>query len=130
MRVFVYYNLHRKCLSVRSEEGASRGRVIAHARAVDIKGADFKVSQAGRERVLREKAKNVHAGVKGTLEGLLPLEASDADVQSWKARQAEMPGDDVTYNPYKWSTFVRRADESAIAQAQRCMVVERSIRAH
>ena len=70
MRVFVYFNLHKKCLSVKALEGESKGRVIAHADSVELVNATFKVSQAGRQRVLRERRKNVHAGVVGTMTNL------------------------------------------------------------
>ncbi len=50
MRVFVYFNLHRKCLSVKALEGERKGRVIAHAKAVELVGVTFKVSEAGRQR--------------------------------------------------------------------------------
>lgn len=65
MKVFVYFNLHKKVFSVRAMEGENKGRVIAHTTTVELRDAVFKVSQAGRERVLKEKRKNVHAGVQG-----------------------------------------------------------------
>ncbi len=61
MRVYVYFNLHRKCFSIKALEGAMKGRVIAHRDNVLLFHTTFKVSQAGRERVIREKRKNVHA---------------------------------------------------------------------
>lgn len=67
MRVFVYFNLHKKCWSIRAMEGNQKGRVIAHAQAVELANCTFKVSEAGRQRVLREKRKNVHAGVVGDI---------------------------------------------------------------
>lgn len=91
MRVFVYYNLRKKKLSVKALVGTRKGRVIAHMEVINLKDVSFKVSQAGRQRVLREKRKNVHAGVVGTL-----------------ARSYEMPFVDrrVRYNPYLNETFV------------------------
>lgn len=50
----------------------------------------FKVSEAGRQRVLREKRKNVHAGVLGTVLGIPVLQ----------------PADKAFYNPYKYDSFV------------------------
>jgi hypothetical protein len=90
MRVFVYWNLHRKCFSVKSLEGRDKGRVIAHVPSIMLYRATFKVSEAGRQRVLREKRKNVHAGVAGEwLEG-------------WKP---ECIGERVRYNPYEAAHF-------------------------
>jgi hypothetical protein len=65
MRVEVYYNLHKKCFSIRH-----KGIVISHANTVKLADVTFVVRKAGRERVLREKKKNVHAFVRGNL---LPL---------------------------------------------------------
>ena len=98
-RVFVYRNLHRKCYSVRSME---TGRVICHVDSITLTDAKFKVGKSGRERVLRERRKNVHAGVVGHVADVSLLG------QSIK----------VTYNPYKWTSFVRKSDESSIKTAK------------
>jgi len=60
MRVKVYWNLHKKCFSVQH-----KGRVIEYTDHIILVNAEFKVSQAGRARVLREQRKNVHAFVVG-----------------------------------------------------------------
>ena len=65
MKVFIYFNLHRKCFSVKALEGAKKGRVVAHVNDAIVYNPTFKVSEAGRQRVLRERKKNVHAGVVG-----------------------------------------------------------------
>lgn len=103
MRVFVYFNLHKKLWSVKALEGTQRGRVILHA--VDLALADcvFKVSEAGRQRVLRERCKNVHAGVVGTLLDALPE----------PARCARR----ITYDPYRFSSFVDAASLAPLAHA-------------
>jgi len=91
MKVFVYYNLRRKKTSVKALEGERKGKVILHMEIINLKDVSFKVSQAGRQRVLREKRKNVHAGVVGTF-----------------AKFDEMPKVPrrVRYNPYLNETFV------------------------
>lgn len=100
MRVKVYYNLHKKVFSVVSlERGESYGKVIAHQAEVFLSNAEFKVSEAGRQRVLREQRKNVHAFVTGNLEGNLILDGSAVA---------------VTYNPYKYSSFVRFQDDQPV----------------
>ena len=60
MRVEVYWNLHKKCWSVRH-----KGKVIAHERLVDLIGVTWVVQPAGNARVRREKRKNVHAFARG-----------------------------------------------------------------
>lgn len=84
--VDVYRNLHRKCWSVRH-----RGIVRSHCDTVTLGEATFCVSEAGRQRVLRERRKNVHAVVRGTLvvfDGVV----GDGSLE-------------VVYNPYKGGTF-------------------------
>lgn len=88
-RVFVYFNLHRKIWSIKDPK---TGRVVAHARSVAINDPVFKVSEAGRQRVLAEKKKNVHAGAVGI------LDASRSDF-STEGRPR------VTYAPYKIGHF-------------------------
>lgn len=100
MKVFVYFNLHKRLFSVKALEGANKGRVIAHVDNVSLSDVTFKVSQAGRQRVLREQRKNVHAGVVGTLTPML-----------WGT------GLQVTYNPYKYDTFVCKDTELPILAA-------------
>ena len=63
MKVKVYYNLHKKCYSIVSLEKENYGRVIKHENYVPLTNAQFKVSEKGRQRVLREQKKNVHAYV-------------------------------------------------------------------
>lgn len=82
MKVRVYFNLHRKLFSVM--DCATR-RVIGHRRTVNLSGARFVVSEPGRQRVIREKRKNVHAFVEGTLVEAVP------PTRTWRR---------VSYNPY------------------------------
>ena len=46
----VYWNLNRRCWSVKDP---ATGKVVAHADRVVLSDAVFKVSEAGRQRVLR-----------------------------------------------------------------------------
>ena len=103
-RVQVYYNLHKKCLSIRY-----KGKVIEHAREVTLTDARFHVQPAGRERVLREKRKNVHAYVSGKLKG--SFWHTQAPHYIWTAKQR------VTYNPYKNKTFVDKLTNETITSS-------------
>jgi hypothetical protein len=107
MKVKVYFNLHRKLFSVVALEGERKGRVIAHKTHLRLANAQFKVSEAGRQRVLREKRKNVHAFVVGELcETFYPV-----------AALAAFPGvvvREATYNPYLYSTFVLKDSQEPI----------------
>ena len=106
MRVFVYFNLHRKCFSIKALEGPKKGRVVSHSDKVLIYGGTFKVSEAGRQRVLRERKKNVHAGVVGEWVGSLDDELT--------IERIVYNGTPITYNPYKYDTFVHLYGEHPI----------------
>lgn len=121
MRVFVYFNLHRKCWSIKALEGSQRGRVVAHAKRVNLADATFKVSEAGRQRVLLEKRKNVHAGVVGHWDG-----HCDASAPTWPT--VEPVG--VTYNPYQAATFVRRDNREPVRKAQAVHLADRAALAY
>lgn len=100
-RVFVYYNLHKHTWSVRCEKSK---RVIAHVDSIVLTDVVYKVSKKGRERVLKEKRKNVHAGVQGTILGFYNIE----DLTQFH---------EVTYNPYKYESFVYKDCTGLAAQA-------------
>lgn len=100
MKVFIYFNLHKKCFSIKALEGPNKGRVIAHRSKALVFDATFKVSEAGRQRVLREQRKNVHAGVVG--EWIGAEDGNDAATIDMIATN----GSAITYNPYKHDSFV------------------------
>lgn len=112
MRVFVYYNLHRKLWSVKALEGENKGRVIAHRNEVVLREPKPRVSEAGRQRVIREKKKNVHAGLVG----------------EWIDQKIIQPdGEMITYNPYKYTSFVYADDEQPFTGASLAMMQDRKV---
>jgi hypothetical protein len=105
MKVYVYYNLHKKLWSIKALEDDRKGLVIAHRKHVVLTKVTPKVSQKGRERVLREKKKNVHAGLVG----------------EWNDKKLILGlynADEITYNPYKYNSFVFKEDESKFEYAR------------
>jgi hypothetical protein len=100
----VYYNLHKHTFSV-----TYGGRVITHADYVKLSDVQFRVRQGGREKVLKEKRKNVHSFVIGTL----------LDYCSYPCKNLpDEPNDNiVTYNPYKYSTYVMKDTEEPVFKA-------------
>ena len=105
MRVEVYFNLHKKLFSVRD---CKTGRVVHHTYNIWIEDPVFVVRKAGRERVLREKKKNVHAFVRGTwMQDLLIEDAQKIFDHCGVSKE-------VTYNPYKYDSFVTKHDAKAI----------------
>ena len=102
-KVYVYKNLHKGCWSVRDKKSR---RVIDHADVIVLDNAEFKVSELGRQRVLREKKKNVHAGVEGYI-------SSQEITHSLIEGMVE-----VTYNPYKHSSFVVKSTQEPIKNSE------------
>jgi len=101
--VEVYKNLNHDCFSVRQG-----GIVRFHTKIVCLKNVTYKVSEAGRQRVLKEKRKNVHAFVVGKIchsdevsKETLPFTAA------W-----------VSYNPYKNDSFYVVGDGQKIKKSQ------------
>ncbi len=80
-------------------------KVIGHSESLALDNARFMVNEKGRQRVLKEKVKNVHAFVVGHLADM-PEDTSNL-------------GDQVTYNPYKYSSFVVRDGERPVQNAGR-----------
>lgn len=115
MKVFVYYNLHRKIWSIKALEGPRKGRVIQHSRYIVLTDVKGKVSEAGRQRVLREDRKNVHAGLVGDWTGL--------------GNHAHLNKDSrpVTYNPRKYSTVVYADDETPFDGAGIAVLAGRNV---
>ena len=100
MRVEVYWNLHKKCYSVRH-----KGKVIDHVPYVVLRDVKWVVQPAGRRRVLRERKKNVHAFARGTwLRGNDELDLSNRKLGLTKRQP-------VKYNPYQHRSFVLRQAE-------------------
>lgn len=112
-RVQVYRNLNKPGV-VYSLRDAKTGRVVGYGSDVLLSNVKFRVRQGGRERVLREQRKNVHAFAEGDLVEI------DSPSLGRMARQFEAdlgPWQQIRYNPYKYSSFVRAADERPVKEA-------------
>jgi len=92
VKAAVYWNLHKDIFSIQSREKENYGKVVAHKNSVVIGLPKFVVRQAGREKVLKNKSKNVHAFVVGNVE-------YDTFFNLGKGRL-------ISYNPYKYKSFV------------------------
>ena len=115
-KVFVYFNLHKKVFSVKALEGDSKGLVIAHSGAVRLSNPTAKVSEAGRQRVIAQKSKNVHAGVVGVLESL-------------ECTQQVGGLGQLTYNPYKTKTFIHKEGGQDFTGSDYCFMIAANNRA-
>lgn len=121
MRVETYFNLHEKCLSYRPSGGK-----VQHAHTLLLNNVRFAVQPAGRAKVLREKKKNVHAFVRGEIAFVRPtlqddcgdLSPENMDRQGYRR---------VTYNPYKYESFVDALTGTPIYEAKQVCLIGREM---
>ena len=105
MRVQVYRNLNNGLISI---QDLSTGLVLGHASAIDLQEASFIVREAGRQQVIREQRKNVHAFVRGKV----------IDVLNFKPFKGRGEGTDIkriTHNVIRGSgrTLLQRCSMSS-----------------
>jgi hypothetical protein len=95
------WNLHKNIWSVRH-----KGKVISHQGTVCLSDVTFRVQPAGRDRVRSEGKKNVHAFACGKYE----------PARSYHDNKL---GRNITYNPYKYDTFVYSDDLTPVGHCDR-----------
>ena len=81
-KVYVYRNLNKKCWSIKQHN-----LVVAYCDWLCLSDCVFKVSVKGRDKVLIEKRKNVHAYVIGYISDVVPC------------------SNELSYNPYTYEWF-------------------------
>lgn len=87
-KYYIYRNLHKNCFSVRY-----KGKVIEHLDELYAYDVTFKVNEAGRQKVLATKTKNVHAFVVCS-----EYEYTNPNLHKWAKVL-------VRYNPYEAGHF-------------------------
>lgn len=103
----VYKNLRKQMYSLREKR-----IVVGHETTVSLANVQFVVYESGRQRVLRDKQKNVHAFVKGTVVEFVEKPASAIR---------------VSYNPYKSGTFYRCDNNEPVTEAALVYLDEQGI---
>jgi hypothetical protein len=103
-KFYIYWNLHKKCFSVKY-----KGKVIRHLNNFSASGVQFKVSELGRQRVIKEQRKNVHAYI---------VADEIENVSKSDRFHTLLDGFEVTYNPYKHTQFVDTKWEIAVNKAR------------
>src|SRR5262249_22805445 len=98
MRVRIHKNLNR---NVWSRIEGSKGKV-QHVTRAALAQVEFRVSEAGRQRVLSRKTRSVHAYCVG--EDALAPEGTEGMVE-------------VSYNPYRASSFYRKDTGADVRRA-------------
>lgn len=88
----LYRNLHKGCFSIQEYIPKKGYRVINHiSDGYILNNCSFRVYQSGREKVLRDKQKNVHAYV---------------EFESYSPGLQIITDEQPYYNPYKCNSFV------------------------
>lgn len=104
-KVMVYYNLHLKTFSV-----TYKNLVVLHADYVKLKNVEFRVRPGGKEKVRKEKKKNVHAFLIGNL----------VDYCKYPCENIPSASTDkvITYDPYKYDSFIYKNSKEPIFNAK------------
>jgi hypothetical protein len=104
----VYRNLNKKCWSVqhRPGMGLQGWRVFLHINAMLLTDVTFKVSEAGRQRVLSTGRKNVHAYA---CTNNIYVYDSEPPIDSWT---------EITYDPRQHDGFVTVTDNQPVSSAK------------
>jgi hypothetical protein len=100
--VSYYSHLKKGWRVIRDEDG----KQVLYTKVV-LRDVTFKVNENGRQRVLKEKCKNVHAWMEGVV---LALDTENTEVN--------VPcGVKVKYNPYYFNQFYTRLEDNTDAIA-------------
>jgi hypothetical protein len=108
-KVDVYRNLNKGNFSIRK-----RGKVLLVTDKILLRDVSFVVSEKGRQRVLRNKQKNVHAVVRGIYLG------NEVEKDNTIMNEAY-------YDPYKVETFVNIDDKEPLLNAREVYLKENKI---
>ena len=101
----VYRNLHRGNFSIQSYVQEKKGyRVTDRASTAILEDCNFRIYEAGRQKVIREKRKNVHAYVE-------PISyrhiKGDVDVTNLR---------EIYYNPYDYDSFIYKDTQEKVSK--------------
>jgi len=141
MKVFIYRNLNRKgCVySIKALEGCHKDLVLGYASHIVVADGTFKVFEAGRQRVLTNRRKNVHAGIVGRILNIATYEARNGWCCEWfrefnvkhflaKWQDHHLTGTAITYNPYKYGHFYERNTLCPVYSADYISLIDNEVR--
>lgn len=99
MNYYIYFNLHKHLFSVKN----SKTKLVEYwTDSLTLENVQFKVSESGRNRVLKELRKNVHAYAIG-------------QISNKSTKKCKIP---ISYNPYKSNKFIRTDTNESIEKAK------------
>ena len=100
----VYRNLNTGTLSAQFKQPNGSWKVGDHPHRICLKNVSFKVNEAGRNRVHKEKTKNVHAVIEG-------------EVVDKKSVQGKL----ITYDPNKQDQFETKSGKEVFEADEVCV---------
>ncbi len=111
-RFKIYRNLHKQTFSIQGFVPEKKGyRVTERANTMLLNDVEFKVMETGRQKVLQEKRKNVHAFITPlkyhVLQDGKTLDEMKDVMELETARE-------IYYNPYKFNSFVYKDTEESL----------------
>lgn len=113
----VYRNLHKDNFSIQSHL-KNRGWIVTdRAKYVLLEFVTFKVYETGRQRVLDEKRKNVHAYVQ-------PLQYKKKFIM---AVEDTSQFREIYYNPYKHDSFVYKDTGEEVKYVHRVLAADNKL---
>ena len=113
--VRVFKNPSKGCYNI-----MQGGMIKASARQIRLKDAEFLVRESGRQRMLENNKRNIHAYVVGELVDFTHPDESDRALELIAGRNAY-------YNPHRYSSFVDRETESPLTTANVVQLDERGV---
>ncbi len=112
--VRIAYHAVKKCFSIRH---LKTRKVIGYTNRIVLRDVSFIVSQAGRNRVLRDREKHVHAFMIGTYE---------PNIQQL-SRKKHGINSEAYYNPYTTLMFINRNTNESLTCADLAICEERRV---
>lgn len=101
VRIYRNLNNHRISVQVRQDKA---WRVVGHITDCVLANVHFHISEKGRQRVIKESTKNVHAWASGKL-----IAQFDDSIPTPV---------DLSYNPYQNKTFVERSSQREVVDCR------------
>jgi len=112
-RYKIYRNLHKQTFSIQGYLPEKKGyRVIDRANTMLLTDVTFKVMESGRQKVLKEKRKNVHAFITPVKYEVVKNKTHLEAFQ--KVLEGEGLAREIYYNPYKFDSFVYKDTEEKL----------------
>ncbi len=119
--VSCYFNLHKQVFSVKQGRNP-----VEHFNWLLLRNCSFLVRESGRQRVLMEKRKGVHAFVKGIFDcGNRILENDFSLIQDLLPNLTEDIR--IRYNPYLYGYFFEAKSLKPIYNCDICLLINKSI---